>query len=251
MENRSEWLSRAPLVIAHRAASAYAPENTIASFERAVDLGADAIELDAKLSRDEVVTILHDDTLERTTSGAGKLNSFSFEELQKLDAGVKFSPEFAGERIPSLREVCHKITDGILLNIELTNYSSSWDDLPDRVIQLVVEFDLFEQVLLSSFNPIALMKCRRIDRGIPTALLVHGREPRILRILLKELLQCVFFHPHEALVGSENFGGGVHVNAWTVNDESRMKELLTFGITGIITDVPDVAIKVRDEFLSS
>jgi glycerophosphoryl diester phosphodiesterase len=250
MVYNSEWESTAPLVIAHRGASAYAPENTMAAFERAVDLGADAIELDAKLTRDGVVAILHDDTLDRTTNGVGRLRSFTIEEIQEFDAGVKFSPKFAGEGIPSLREVFQKFSDEILLNIELTNYSSKRDDLPERVIQLVVELGLVERVLLSSFNPIALIKCRRINREIPTALVIHGREPRLLRNIFQAFLNYDFFHPHEATVGSEIIGKKLKIHAWTVNDELRIKELLTLGITGIITDVPDVAIQVRDNFLA-
>jgi glycerophosphoryl diester phosphodiesterase len=250
MDNNSEWESTAPLVIAHRGASAYAPENTMAAFKRAVELGADAIELDAKLTRDGVVTILHDDKLDRTTNGVGRLRSFSIEEIHKFDAGVKFASKFEGERIPTLREVFRKFSDEILMNIELTNYSSKWDDLPERVIQLVVEFDLVERVLLSSFNPFVLMKCRRISREIPTALLIHGREPRLLRNIFQAFLKYDFYHPHEALVDSEVIGKKLKINAWTVNDELRIKELLTLGITGIITDVPDVAIQVRDDLFA-
>ncbi|MFN2146831.1 MAG: glycerophosphodiester phosphodiesterase, partial [Anaerolineales bacterium] len=127
--NSLSWTSQAPLVIAHRGASAFAPENTLSAFTLAVKQGADAIELDAKLTADGRVVVYHDLTLDRTTSGKGKLAEKSLAELKRLDAGSFMGQEFRGERIPTLDEVFETVGDTLLINVELTNYGSVLDRL--------------------------------------------------------------------------------------------------------------------------
>ena len=245
------WFRKAPLVIAHRGASAFVPENTMAAFKRASEIGADAIELDAKLTKDGVIAIIHDESLDRTTTGKGRVNSFNFREIRELDAGKNFSKEFDGERVPSLKEVFEYTANRIRVNVELTNYSSMWDNLPEKVIELVTEFGIENEILLSSFNPIALIKSKRIKPDLPIGLLVHEREPKLISYLKKMITRYEFFHPQETLIQPSNVNEYLEKNksliAWTVNEPGRIKELLTLGIAGIITDVPDVAIKVRDE----
>ena len=251
----SEWQSAAPLVIAHRGASAYSPENTMAAFRLALQQGADAIELDAKLTKDGVVVVMHDDGLGRTTNAVGRIRDLNLNQVEKIDAGLKFSEEFVGEKIPMLYKVLESFGEEILINVELTNYASAWDDLPSRVIKLIEESGLESRVLIASFNPIALLKCRRISKEIPTALLIHAKSPRIYQSLLRSLLSYDLFHPQESLIDSklvsDELRRGRKVTAWTINNENRMKELLVLGITGIITDVPDVAIRIRDEYTAA
>ena len=255
MNVNSGWQSAAPLVIAHRGASAYSPENTMAAFRLALLQGADAIELDAKLTKDGVVVVMHDDRLVRTTNAVGRIGDLNLDEVEKIDAGLKFSEEFVGEKIPALYKVFDTLGEEILINVELANYASAWDDLPARVIKLIEESGLEARVLIASFNPLALLKCRRISKEIPIALLVHAKGPRLYQSLLRSLLSYDFIHPQESLIDSkllgDELGCGRKVTAWTVNDENRMKELLTLGIAGIITDVPDVAIRIRDEYTAA
>lgn len=245
------WFRKAPLVIAHRGASAFAPENTMAAFKRASEIGADAIELDAKLTKDGVIAIIHDRSLDRTTTGNGRVNSINFREIRELDAGKKFSKEFEGERVPSLREVFEYTANRIRVNVELTNYSSVWDNLPEKVIELVTEFGIENEILISSFNPIALIKSKRIKPDLPIGLLVHEKEPKPISYLKKMITRYEFFHPQETLLQRRNVNEYLKKNksliAWTVNEPGRIKELLTLGIAGIITDVPDVAIRIREE----
>ena len=125
-----------PLLIAHRGASAHAPENTLAAFELAIHLGAPAVELDVKLTGDHQVVVLHDQTLDRTTDGKGPLAAHTLEAVKQLDAGSYFSPEFRGEHVPTLAEVFEAIGKAALINVELTNYETPGDDLVDRVVQV-------------------------------------------------------------------------------------------------------------------
>lgn len=245
MPSISSWDSTAPLVIAHRGASAYAPENTLASFRRAVEMGADAVEMDAKLTRDGQVVILHDRNLDRTTQGSGLLKNVRYEEIRRLDAGSHFSPDFKSERIPTLEEVLTELGEAILMNIELTNYGSPWDDLPQRVVRIVSGLGLTAEVMLSSFNPLVLLACRRSDKDILTGMLVHPGLPRLISNVYRWIGKFDFLLPHESLIKKSHARWGEKTIAWTVNHSGRMRELLTIGIAGIITDVPDVALTVR------
>ncbi|PKN89710.1 MAG: hypothetical protein CVU45_06265, partial [Chloroflexi bacterium HGW-Chloroflexi-7] len=141
------------VIFAHRGACALAPENTFASFELAVTHQADAVELDAKLSKDGVVMVIHDPTLDRTTNGTGKVNEHTLAELKTLDAGTKFNAKFAGEKIPTLEEVFEAVGKKVLVNVELTNYSSPKDDLIAKVADVVKRQNMQNRVLFSSFIP--------------------------------------------------------------------------------------------------
>src|SRR5690606_38697099 len=127
----------------------------------AIDQGADAIELDAKLSADGEVVVIHDQTVNRTTTGSGRVGEMTLKELRALDAGSFFDITFQGEKIPTLNEVFALVGKRIPINVELTNYASLTDDLPDKVAALVRRHNLTRQVLFSSFNPLALLRIRR------------------------------------------------------------------------------------------
>ncbi len=245
-ENRN-WESSAPLVIAHRGASMYAPENTIAAFDLAVEMGADAVELDTMLTADGTPIVIHDQSLERTTNGSGSVASKSIEEIQLLDAGSTFDARFVGEKVPTLEEVFAAVGTKILINVELKNYASPFDRLPETVVALVMKKGLSDRVLLSSFNPIALIKAQRASEEIRRAALIGG-GPKIVRGVIEVITNYFALHPEVSLVNQgmidKHHSAGNKVNAWTVNEESVMMKLLSMGVDGLITDTPDVAIKV-------
>jgi glycerophosphoryl diester phosphodiesterase len=244
----SNWNLSAPLVIAHRGASLLAPENTLSAFRLAADLGADAVELDAKLTSDGYVVIHHDLTLDRTTTGRGYLKDCTLEELHRLDAGSHFGPAYIGERIPSLRDVFFEIGDKLLFNVELTDYGTPVDTLPEAVIGLVREFDLVQRVLLSSFSPLALVKTRRLAPDIPLGLLINDRQPLWLFAFLQWISPHEALHPHIAMVSRglihQGHARGRSINVWTVNEPAEIQALEEMGVDGIITDAPDVAREI-------
>ncbi len=241
------WHSDVPLIIAHRGASMFAPENTLAAFQLAAELGADAIELDAKLSSDGHIVIHHDSTLERTTNGSGPLYRHSLIELKRLDVGSHFDPSFADERIPTLREVFEHFGDTFLINVEMTNYAHPFDGLPRKVVDLVREFCLEERVLLSSFSPIALCVAHRRAPEILLGLLVGSHESKMIRKCLEYLAPHDAFHPQDGIVDSasiqERHVKGKPIFVWTVNDEARMRDLFLAGVDGVFTDDPRLALK--------
>jgi len=243
----STWYVNAPLVIAHRGASLQAPENTLRAFCLAADLGADAIEMDAKLSADKRVVIHHDLTLERTTNGKGRVSSLRLSELKRLDAGIKFDISCSEERIPTLEEVIEVVGDRLLLNIELTNYASPFDNLPEVVIDIIRKFGIQRKVLISSFNPIALIRVRRIASDMMCGLLLKSSEPKWMRKLFRHVVTYEAIHPGYDLIDKafmqKSIASGELVNTWTVNNREQIVELLELGINGIITDDPGL---VRD-----
>ena len=250
MDQILQWFQNAPLVIAHRGASAYAPENTLSAFRQAIEMNSDAVELDAKLLKDNTVIVLHDTTLERTTNGKGSVYQFGYDEIKNLDSGSHFSSKFSNERIPRLSEIFDEMGDKILINVELTNYAQPWDKLPRSVISLVHRNNLKKRILLSSFNPWALLVAKRVDPEIPRALLVHSGEPGVIRMVLKRIIDHEAFHPHFSLVSEKQMSEAKRdhkkVNVWTVNETSQMMELLDLGVDGLITDFPDIARKIID-----
>src|SRR3972149_525582 len=127
-----------PAIFAHRGSSAHAPENTLAAFELALQQEADGIELDAKLSADQQEDIIHDQTVDRTTHGTGRVRDLSPPALRELDAGSHFDVAFRGELIPTLAEVFEAVGKRTFINIELKNYESPNDPLPQKVVQLVL-----------------------------------------------------------------------------------------------------------------
>ena len=126
-----------PVIFAHRGASRFAPENTLAAFNLAVIQGADAIELDAKLTADGQIVVFHNQTLERTTSAIGKIGEKTLSELKELDASVHFDKIYQNERIPTLEEVFEAVGQRIFISVKLTNYASPNDRLPEKVADLV------------------------------------------------------------------------------------------------------------------
>ena len=132
-----------PAIFAHRGASAYAPENTLAAFELAVRQGANAIELDLKLTADGHVVVIHDLTVDRTTDGSGRVGDLPLAAIQELDAGYHFDQTFSGERIPTLEQVLEALYKKTLINIEIANYGSPLDDLPEKTCHLIKLISLF------------------------------------------------------------------------------------------------------------
>jgi glycerophosphoryl diester phosphodiesterase len=247
----SDWSRGAPLIIAHRGASAYAPENTLAAFRLAGEMGADAIELDAKLTADGQIVVHHDGMLDRTTTGSGRLSEHTLAQIRQLDAGRKYDVRFSGERVPTLEEVLAEIGQQLLINVELKDYERPRDDLPQAAAALVRSMGLQARVLFSSFNPLALRRARRQAPEIPTALLVTASDSRAKRALYRMISSPWACHPEERMVDAklidDEHRRGRRVNVWTVNNAARIAALFAGGVDGVITAMPDLAYGLRNE----
>jgi glycerophosphoryl diester phosphodiesterase len=240
-------LFQRPTVFAHRGASHDAPENTLAAFELAVHLGAEAIELDAQLSADKQVVVIHDHTVDRTTDGRGRVSDLQLATLKQLDAGGYFDSTFRGERIPTLREVFETLGQRILINIELKNDASIWDDLPAHVAQLVIQYKLQQRVIFSSFNPIALLKIHRILPDTPCSLLaLSGAKGAWACSWGYKALGCAGLHPDVSSVTASLVRrvhqSGRRIHAYTVNEPEVIHQLLDLGVDGFFTDDSALAL---------
>ena len=238
-----------PTVIAHRGASACAPENTLAAFELAVAQGADAIELDVKLTQDGHVVVLHDQTVDRTTNGSGELRRMPLAAIRELDAGVRFPEKYAGERIPLLSEVLEAVGKKLFVNIELTNYATPLDALVPKVVDLVKQFGSQDRILFSSFFPHNLARARKLLPEVPCGLLAWGgRMGWSARSFgfRRDVYQAL--HPYLADVDP----GLVYrvqaarrrIHVWTVNAEADLKRMIGYGVDGIFTDDPALACRL-------
>ena len=226
------------LSIGHRGASAYAPENTMAAFRKAYQIGADGIELDVQLSKDNHVIIMHDYRLDRTTTGKGLVSKKTLKELKSLDAGQWFSKDFKSEPILTLRELLEFAKGKMLVNIELKK-SKQPIELVRAVKSLVDEYDMLNDCLLTSFDKNTVKAVSSLVPTIRNGLLVDkvskadlaGDWPYLAvhwESIDEELV--VFAKAH-----------GKDVVAWTVNDETAMLKLLDLGVGKIITNYPEIA----------
>lgn len=234
-----------PTIFAHRGASAYAPENTLAAFTLALEQGAPAIEFDVKLSADRQVIAMHDATLDRTTNGTGKVCDLSLAALRELDAGGWKDARYAGERIPTLEEIFQAVGGRLFMNIELTNYSTPFDGLVDEVAALVRRHSMEKRVLFSSFFPTNLIRARQLLPNVPCGqLALPGRAGGWQRFSSR-LMRLEAEHPYTEDVTAQGIARaharGRRVHVWTVNDPDDMRRLRTLGVDGIFTDDPPLA----------
>lgn len=217
----------------------------MAAFEKAVELGADGIELDAHLSADGVPVVIHDFAVDATTDGSGRVAEMDLARLKQLDAGSHFDPTLAGERIPTLEEVLQAFGDRLLLNIELKSVSPRDNGLERAVLALVEQYKLGSRVLLSSFNPFSLRRAKKIAPHVRVGLLYASDLPLFLsRAWLAPLFPHEARHPEHTMVDARTMRWarrrGYRVNVWTVDDPDEMHRLIGLGVNGIITNVPDV-----------
>lgn len=247
--------SQKPLILGHRGASAYAPENTLAAFRLALEQGADGFELDVALSADEVVVVIHDDTVDRTTDGHGRVDALTLAQLQQLDASdpEKFGTQFKGERLPTLDEVFRNFgASAPLINVELKQDTSPGRQLAAEVVALIREHGLEQRVLLSSFYYDNLRRVKRLAPQLPVGLLYAPDEPlRMLRAWFLPTVRAEAHHPHASLVNGLTLRWwhwrGCCVNVWTVNTEPALRRMMQLGVDGVTTNYPDAAVRTRRE----
>ena len=238
-------ISPRPLILAHRGASQRAPENTLAAFRLALDMGADGVELDVQLCKDGEAVVIHDFTVDETTGGQGWVKDFTLAELQALDAGAWYATEFAGERIPTLAQVLQELGPWLVLNIELKTRTPFTDGLEAEVVRLVEDAVLVRRVIISSFDPLALWRVRRLNRHISTGLLYAPDLPRYLRDRwLQPLARPAALHPRWDMLDERTVAAahrrGLAVHPWTCDDPDALRRLVSWGVDAIITNRPDL-----------
>ena len=226
----------------HRGASGYAPENTLPAFELALEQGADGFELDVQLTRDDAVVVIHDETLERTTDGTGWVADHSLEQLRALDASAG-RERFGGVLIPTLDEVLALAKQsGATVNIELKNDRMAYRGLEERVLEIVAEAELADQVILSSFNHYSQARLRELTT-IPLGALYNDSLYRPWRYVMNLGVQAI--HPaFKAVNGklvAKSHAAGLKVHTWTVNAPDDIARMVAIGVDAVITNYPNLA----------
>lgn len=240
---------RKSLNIAHRGFSGKYPENTMRAFIEAVEVGCDGIETDLQMTKDGVIVICHDETIDRTTNGTGYIAEYNYKDLCKFDAGIKYGRDFGNEKIPTLNEFFEYIKDKKLyLNLELKNNIIQYENMEEKVIEKIYEYQLQNNIILSSFNHYSMVKVKEIDSNIKTGLLYAANLYKVHEYA--EKLKADALHPFYPAVFDGNIVEEIHqrgilINAYTVNEENDMKKLVELGIDGITTNFPNKLIKIK------
>lgn len=236
------------LIFAHRGSKGTHPENTLAAFKEAIRLGVDGIELDVHLTKDGELVVIHDETVDRTTNGTGRVIDFSLEELQQLDAGSWFAGEFKGEKIPTLSEVLELLKDtNITLNVEIKNDVIPYEGIEEKVLAVLEKYHYKEKTIISSFNHYCLKEVNRLDPTVETAIL-------FMELLYEpwnyaKSIGAKALHVYEPVAFSkmskESANAGYPVRVFTVNKEEHMAKLFELKIDTIMTDYPEKALNLR------
>lgn len=250
-------------IIAHRGASSIAPENTLAAFQAAIDLGVDMIELDVRNTKDEQIVVIHDETLDRTTNGVGPVHEMTLEEMKQLDAGSWFDPKFRDEKVPTIKEVLDLVNGRCKVLIEIKKLDHPhYEDIAEKLIDVIrKEKNGYEWIILESYEQEYIDAAHAYDDQVQTkklligedsnSLLAYYTESRLLlgRAKLDDRLTAI--NPEYTTLSTRRIfrmhAGGFKVNTYLVNDRSNMVKLLYMGVDGIITDNPEILIQIKKE----
>jgi glycerophosphoryl diester phosphodiesterase len=229
----NKWLeSDRCLVIAHRGASAAAPENTLAAFRLAVDLGADGVELDVRRTMDGQLVVIHDASVERTTDGTGRIAALTLDQMRRFDAGRKFAPAFRGERIPLLSQVFDALRGRLLVDVEVKAAG-----VEAAVLDLIRKTQMQDSVLISSFDAQVVARVRDLAPEMPVGLLQSAADPyAAVSVRATAYLPEVTALTADVVASCRSHG--LRVITWTVRTEAEAHQALRLGVDGIIADDP-------------
>ena len=238
-------------IIGHRGAAGYAPENTLASIQKAIDLNVDMVEIDVQMSKDRVVIVLHDQTLDRTTDGKGKVKEMDFAEISKFNAGTSCKGSPLNEPIPSLEEVIQLVAGKVELLIEVKDGNSIYTDIEKKIVGLIRKYNAGNWCIIQSFRDDVLFRVHQLDNRIRIHKLLVWKL-NWLPIQYDTKLSWFSFSKYK-FVESFNlyykklnidFVSKVHregkqVFVWTVNNPKDIKHMKDGDVDGIISDFPD------------
>ncbi len=231
-------------IYGHRGYSGRYPENTMLAFQKAVEAGADGVEMDVQLSRDGAVVIMHDETLDRTTDGTGYVKDHTLAELKKLNATKTFAGKFDKQEIPTFQEFCDwlKGTE-IVANVELKNSVIYYPELEKKCIDIIRTAGVEKRIIFSSFNHATLFKVKELAPDIPVGALMENTELTYAGFYCKQF-GFRYYHPDGSLLTAETVKEckehGIGLNVWTVNDLNTFEKMVEWDIDGVITNFPRV-----------
>ena len=228
---------------AHRGFSSKYPENTLLAFEKAIEVGVDGMEFDVQLTKDGEIVIIHDETIDRTSNGSGLVKVFTYEVLLQYDFSASFTGQFGYIKIPLLREYFDLVKDTeIISNIELKNSVYDYEDLEEKVYELIVEYGLDKKVIISSFNHESIIKMKKIDSEIKCGFLSDCWMIEPGKYTKAYGMEC--FHPAAYYLTEEKVKAihneGIEVNVWLGKELMDYKKLIDMEIDVLISNDPDI-----------
>ena len=236
-----------PLLFGHRGCSKAAPENTLAAFEAVLVNRIPGVEIDIHMCGTGELVVIHDSHLKRITGIDSVVEHTSYKELKKLDAGSWFHEKYRGERIPLLEEVLELLGEKVYYDIEIKTVRNNYGPLEEKLIKLLNRRKLRDHVLISSFDPFSLREVIRQDPSLSTAHIYSGHKD--LPLLLRSgagrfICRPLALKPHRRKVGRTSIAlkqraEGYPLLTWTVDDPSEAEMLLSMGVDGIISNVPE------------
>ena len=238
-----------PLIMAHRGYSQAAPENTLPAFEKAIDAGFTAAELDVQMTKDGVIVLLHDSNLKRTTGVDKNIWDVTWDEIRYLDNGSFFSREYAGTTIPTLDEVLKLCKDHLFLNIEIKRNGHD-EGITEKVIKVIADNDYFDECDITSKDYKTLEEVRAINPDILTAYTTSIGIGRVQSLDAADILSIMessaTYNNIEAI-----HNAGKRIFVWTVNEKETMEELINLNVDAILTNNPSLCRKVSEEYSST
>ncbi|MFC0525566.1 glycerophosphodiester phosphodiesterase [Pontibacillus salicampi] len=227
-------------IFAHRGSSGFYPENTMIAFEKAIDDGVHGVELDVQLTKDGQMVVIHDETITRTTNGAGYVKDFTLHELKQYDAGGWF-PYPSMQRIPTLDEVLRLLQPTSLqVNIELKNDVIPYAGLEEKVVSIIQEYNMESRIILSSFVPQSIQKVSQLAPFVERALLCMENQQDPIEQLHKYNANAL--HCHYRLISPSLLERAkalhIPIRVFTVNDKDNWLRMMELGVDAIFTDYP-------------
>ena len=239
-------------VWAHRGASGYAPENTLDAFRKAVEMGADGIELDVQMTKDGELVVIHDETIDRVSNGKGWVKDYTYEELKKFNFN-KTHLEYTKEEIPTLEQVYLLIKPtNLTINVEIKTGIVFYPGIEGRVLELTERLGMKERVIYSSFNHYTIRKIKESDPQAKTGMLYEDGITDAVDYAC-DIVKADALHPSGYNVLYPGFldkcrERNRQLHVWTINEEKDMRMLCEAGVDAMITNYPDIAKKIRDEY---
>lgn len=233
----------------HRGACGYAPENTLPSFQMALKMGADGIECDIHLTSDGRFVVCHDDTVDRTSDGRGKINEMPLGEFKSYDFGKKFDASYKGTPAPTLEEMLDVVKNMNPVNIEIKEFGKAFDrdESLDRFYEVLKKYDIIGNTIVSSFDAPLIRRLKQLHSDVYTCLLY---TKRVRPAAYAQSIGCSAIHPYykrlKKITVESAHKRGLKVNCWTPNEEADIRRMIEIGCDGIITNYPDRAIAIAE-----
>ena len=241
-------------IYGHRGSKGEYPENTLLSFRKAIEMGVEGLEIDVHLTKDAELVVIHDETLQRTTDGEGRVKDYTLAEIKQLSVGnqfkhfEKYEASWDNEKVPTLQEVLQLLAGtNVELNIELKTTIYTYPGIEEKLLQVVEKYAPDRKIVYSSFHFPTLVRIKSLDEDAEIAWLLQQPVPQVLDYISTFQLEALHLDKNLVLDLQSEFPPSLAdmTRVWTVNEKEEIERLLQLGVEAIITDYPEEAIEIK------